>query len=75
MRVLNLEEMLSVSGGCGRRKPVKKVRCGGGWKHSGKNSGKVSCQSSGKDSGKGSGCTPRPPCNPPVVVPEPPVQN
>ena len=30
---------------------------------------------SGKDSGKGSGCTPRPPCNPPVVVPEPPVQN
>jgi hypothetical protein len=69
MRVLNLEEMLSVSGGCGRRKWVKKSRCGG--KSSGKSSGKGSCKSSGKDSGKGSrkghGCG-----TPPVVVPPTP---
>ena len=71
MRVLNLEEMLNVSGGCGH-KSVKKSRCGG--KGSSKDSGKGSCKSSGKDSGK-KGCTPRPPCNPPVPTPTPtPVQ-
>jgi hypothetical protein len=65
MRVLNLEEMLNVSGGTGCRKSVKKNRCGGG-----KGSGK----SSGKGSGKGSGCTPRPTCTPvPPVCPPPPV--
>lgn len=53
MRVLSLEEMLSVSGGCGRRKSVRKSRCGG--KSSGKSSGKGSCKSSGKDSCKDSG--------------------
>lgn len=68
MRVLNLEEMLAVSGGtgCGRR-PAKKNRCGG--KSSGKHSSKGSCKSSGKnsgkDSGKGSGCTPTPPVSVP----------
>lgn len=65
MRVLNLEEMLNVSGGCGQRKSVKKNRCGGG-----KSSGKSCGKSSGKDSGKGSGCTPRPRCTPvPLVCP------
>ncbi len=72
MRVLNLEEMLNVSGGTGCRKSVKKRRCGGG-----KGSGKSSGKSSGKDSGKGSGCAPRPRCTPvppacpPVDVPAP----
>lgn len=63
MRVLNLEEMLNVSGGCGQRKSVKKNRCGGG-KGSGKSSGKSCGKSSGKNSGKGWGCSPRPRCTP-----------
>lgn len=73
MRVLELEEMLSVSGGWCRPKSVKKVRCGGS-KHWGKKSGKDSCKSSGKDSGKDSGkawCKPRPSCKPPVTPPAP----
>ncbi|MGM9424787.1 hypothetical protein [Hydrogenophaga sp. MI9] len=62
MRVLKLEEMLNVSGGCGRRQSAKRSGCGG--KSSGKSSGKgchkSSGKDSGKDSGKGSGCTPPP---------------
>lgn len=68
MRVLNLEEMLNVSGGCGHRS-TKKSRCGGS-----KSSGKGSCKSSGKSSGK-KGCTPRPPCTPTPPVPTPDPQN
>jgi hypothetical protein len=68
MRILNLDEMLSVSGGSGCRKAVKKSRCGG--KSSGKSSGKGSCKSSGKDSGKGSGCV-TPPVDPAPTPTEP----
>ena len=62
MRVLNVEEMMEVSGGCGR----KRSRCGSkSWgKGSGKNSGKSSGKCGGKNSGKGSGKG----CKPVVVV-------
>lgn len=46
MRVLNLEEMFAVSGGCGKSRPVKKKSCGS--KHS--NKCKHSCKDSSKDS-------------------------
>jgi hypothetical protein len=70
MRVLDVEEMMEVSGGCGR----KRSHCGGkswskGW---GKGSGKCGGKGSGKGSGKG--CTPPPvvcPPTDPVPVPDP----
>lgn len=79
MRVLNLEEMLQVSGGCGHKRSVKSF-CGS--KGSGKGSGHGhhghhgGCGGKGshKSSGKGSGCTPPPVCTPPVDVPTDPGQ-
>lgn len=74
MRVLTIEEMDVVAGGCGapKVKKPKKSKCKGGSKSgkgssSGKSSGKGS--SSGKKSGKassGKGCLPPPP--PPCEV-------
>jgi hypothetical protein len=63
MRVLNLEEMLNVSGGSGGAGKSKKSGKG-----SGKKSGKGSCKSSGKGSGKDSGkvCLPPAPIAPPA---------
>ena len=68
MRVLNVEELLEVSGGCGR----SRSRCGSkSWgKGSGKGSGKCGGKSSGKDSGKR--C--KPVVCPPVVTTPDPVQ-
>ncbi|MCB2017149.1 MAG: hypothetical protein KDF54_06515 [Hydrogenophaga sp.] len=69
MRVLELEEMLNVSGGCGSRRSSKRGGCGG--RSSGKSSGhcgKSSGKSSGKDSGKS--CVPCTPCTP-VPTPDP----
>ncbi|AOW15178.1 hypothetical protein LPB72_21975 [Hydrogenophaga crassostreae] len=79
MRVLNVEEMLEVSGGCGR----KRSRCGskswgkGSGKGSGKNSGKCGSKGSGKRSGKGSGkgCSPVPVCPPVIVIETPPIDS
>lgn len=64
MRVLNLEDMLAVSGGCGKSKPVKQRSCGSKHKGSGKHSNK--CKHSSKDSSKdssacGTPTTPTPP--------------
>ena len=60
MRVLHLEEMLAVSGGCGQSRPVKKKTCGSKPKCSSKHSNK--CKHSSKDSGTcGTPTTPTPP--------------
>ena len=52
MRVLHLEDMLAVSGGCGKSRPVKKKSCGSKPKCSSKHSNKCkhSCKDSSKDS-------------------------
>jgi hypothetical protein len=66
MRVLNLEEMLNVSGGSGGAGKSKKSGKG-----SGKKSGKGSCKSSGKGSGKGSGKDSGKVCLPPAPIAPP----
>lgn len=65
MRVLGVEEMLEVSGGCGR----SRVRCVTKSKRSCKSSGKSSGKCGGKNSGKNSGKGCKPVVCPPVTVP------